>query len=210
MVSCFLPSRPLCSLPGPCWQRVHISPPASPSMATWPACGKAEGGMNLQAVEGGWIFIAMIQKLKSRDSPHSSRRRELSLNRRGITETRERKTNLQRRNFTSMTPLIIHFLIRKSSLMRHFRQLIGLSISMRTILAQRIRGLIAHQTQISPRCPISFANNAGSRAQRKPFPGILRVAPRADWKARVLLCLKKQCPTLNSPPTAPTSPTTRT
>lgn len=91
--------------------------------------------MNLQAVEGGWLFIPMIQKLKSRDSPHNSLRCALSLNRRGITETGERKTNLQRRNFTSMTPLIIRFLIRKSSLMRHFRQLIGLSISMRTILA---------------------------------------------------------------------------
>lgn len=34
--------------------------------------------------------------------------------------------------------------------MRRFCQLIGFSISTRTILAQRIRGVIAHQTQIFP------------------------------------------------------------
>lgn len=141
LVPCFLLSRSLFpSLPVPCWyhssfltQYGHLA-----------SVQESEGAVNLQAVDGGQICIHTTQELKSRDSAHSSHRLALSLNRRGITETgrgRGQKTNLQRRNFPSMTPLIIRFLISKSSLMRHFCLLIGFSISMRTLLAQKIRGI---------------------------------------------------------------------
>lgn len=83
--------------------------------------------------------------------------------------------------------------------MRRFCQLIGLAIS-GTVLAERVRGVIAHQAQIFPHCPVSFASNAGSRAQRTLFPGIIHVAPRAGWKALIFLCLKK-VPNTELPPT---------
>lgn len=118
-------------------------------------------------MEASQPFIHRLQRLKTEGSPNSSPRLTLSLHGRGITETRERKTDLPRRNFILVTPLIISFLIRKSSWMRRFCQLTGFSISMRTILAQRIRGVHAHQAWISLQCPVSFANNADSRVQWK-------------------------------------------
>lgn len=87
--------------------------------------------------------------------------------------------------------------------MRRFCQLIGRSISMRTLLTQRIRGVLAHQTQVFPQGPISFANNAYSRVQWKPFPGILPVAPGAGQQARILLCLNKTVPNTEFPPPTP-------
>ena len=75
--------------------------------------------------------------------------------------------NLPRRNFILMTLFIISFLTRKSSRMRYFCQLIGFSTSTRTILAQRIRGVGAHQARISLQCPVLLENNADSRVQWK-------------------------------------------
>ena len=76
----------------------------------------------------------------------------------------------------------------------------GFSISMRIILAQRIRRVSARQAWIFfPQCPISFANNDDSQVQWKPFPDIIHVAPSAGWKALKLLCLKK-LPDTDLPP----------
>lgn len=50
--------------------------------------------------------------------------------------------------------------------MKLFCQLIGLSISMRTMLALRLRGVSVHQACIFPQRSISFANNADSRVQK--------------------------------------------
>lgn len=102
--------------------------------------------MNLQAMEHSRIFICMMQKLKPGDSPNSSHRLTHSLNGRGITEAGERKTNLQRRNFPLMTPLIIHFLIRKSSLMRCNRTL----NFHENYSCPGIRRVIAHHAQPLP------------------------------------------------------------
>lgn len=87
--------------------------------------------------------------------------------------------------------------------MRRFCQLIGHSISTRTLLTQRIRGVLAHQTQVFPQGPISFAKNADSWVQWKPFPGILPVAPGAGQQARIPLCLKKTVPNTEFPPPPP-------
>lgn len=110
-------------LPAPCQQHVPILPPSSPTVGLLASAPTSEGGVNLPATERSRIFTCMMQKLKPGDSPNSSHRLTHPLNGRGITETGERKTNLQRRNFALMTPLIIRFLIRKSSLMRRNRTL---------------------------------------------------------------------------------------
>lgn len=159
--------------------------------------------MTLQAVQQGRIFVHTTQKGNRGDSPNSSHRLARSLNGRGITETGGRKTNLQRRNFTLMTPFIIRFLIRKSSLVRRFCQLIGLSISMRTVLARRIRRVIAPQAQTFPQGPISFANNAGSpvgaAGTAEASPGIVLRRPGLAEQHQYSSALK-QCSTLNSDP----------
>ena len=130
-------------------------------------CWAAEGGLSLQAVEASQPFIHRLQRLKTEGFPNSSPRFTPSLHGRAITETGERKMKLPRRNFILMTPFIISFLIRKSSRMRHFCQLIGFSTSTRTIPAQRIRRVSAHQARISLQCPVSLENNADSRVQWK-------------------------------------------
>lgn len=133
------------------------------------------------------IFISMMQKLKPGDSPNTSHRLTHSLNGRGITEVGERKTNLQRRNFPLMMPLIIRFLIRKSSLMRCNRTLNFHS-------CPGIRRIIAHHAQPLPSVQFHLQIMQVPPRARKPFPGTIHAAR----KARIFLCLKKQCPTLNS------------
>lgn len=118
-------------------------------------------------MEASQPFIHRLQRLKTEGFPNSSPRLTPSLHGRAITETGERKMKLPRRNFILMTPFIISFLIRKSSRMRHFCQLIGFSTSTRTIPAQRIRRVSAHQARISLQCPVSLENNADSRVQWK-------------------------------------------
>lgn len=151
MVSRFLLSRPLCT---PLPSALPAAHPPNPSFLI-PVSPEPPGC-------GGQPFLLRVQKLRAGDSPNSSHRLACLLNRRGISETGQRKTNLQRRNFTLMTSLITHFLIRKSSLMRRFCQLTELSISTRTILAPRIKGVIAHPAQTFPQSLISFAKNADS------------------------------------------------
>lgn len=135
----FVPSRSLCS---------HV-PSILPAPGSASPPFPVQRGYLARALRAGWResrleasrpFVHKLQRLKTEDSPSSGPRLTPSSNGGGIPETGERKTKLHRRNFVLMTPFIMRFLIRKSSPMRRFCQLIGFPISMRTFFAGRIRG----------------------------------------------------------------------